>query len=263
MRRKKQIFISSFVLLFFFFQYSIYGDEISKVNIGVNENEISVSLENVTNLYSASFDLKYDPEAVEIKEIIINEEINKGNILVAFNDLAYEGNRVRFGFTFVGAEEEGISGNTNFLTIKFTTKQNKSIELKEDLIKAQLVEKKNGTMENMKYQLVLHSINPPPETPGETTKEPSSNDSLDSKEEPKNNTKEDVEDNLNENNDGDEEKPKENSEENSVEDSKDEISSNNSSTWIWVGVLIIIIIMALVYYNRVRRVIKCKEEEEK
>lgn len=163
MKNIKSIFSVSLVILFFVFNgIVISATEESMVKFTVNGEikkgnniEIVVDLSNLKNLYSALVDYTYDNTLINVKEIVLNEEIKKQAVLPLFGEVSLNGNRVRSGFTFQGSESMGLNGEYNFVTIKAEVLKDGELELSADKIKLQLVQKTENDMIDLPFMLSL------------------------------------------------------------------------------------------------------------
>lgn len=163
MKNVKCIFTASLVILFLVFNgIVISATEESMVKFTVNGEikkgnniEIVVDLSNLKNLYSALVDYTYDNTLINVKEIVLNEEIKKQAVLPLFGEVSLNGNRVRSGFTFQGSESMGLNGEYNFVTIKAEVLKDGELELSADKIKLQLVQKTENDMIDLPFMLSL------------------------------------------------------------------------------------------------------------
>lgn len=163
MKNVKCIFTASLVILFLLFNgIVISATEESMVKFTVNGEikkgnniEIIVDLSNLKNLYSALVDYTYDNTLINVKEIVLNEEIKKQAVLPLFGELNLDGNRVRSGFTFQGPDSIGLNGEYNFVTIKAEVLKDGELELSADKIKLQLVQKTENDMIDLPFMLSL------------------------------------------------------------------------------------------------------------
>lgn len=163
MKNVKCIFTASLVILFLVFnRIVISATEESMVKFTVNGEikkgnniEIVVDLSNLKNLYSALVDYTYDNTLINVKEIVLNEEIKKQAVLPLFGEVSLNGNRVRSGFTFQGSESMGLNGEYNFVTIKAEVLKDGELELSADKIKLQLVQKTENDMIDLPFMLSL------------------------------------------------------------------------------------------------------------
>lgn len=141
------------LMLTFIFQVNIVFAAESKVDIKINGDikknnniEILVDLKNMTNLYAASVDFKYDNNLLTVESIEPSKFIldNKDDIMEFGQETNKNGNIANYYFTFLG-DKKGISGDGNFVTIKAKVKKNGKLSITEDNMRVKLVQinKKN------------------------------------------------------------------------------------------------------------------------
>jgi hypothetical protein len=124
------------------------GDTAGQVKAGSNI-EISVDLANLTNFYAGSVDYTYDNTLLEVSSVEVNGNIKERNPFEAYNDVAKDGNRARYGFTFMSENEQGINGQSNFVTIKGKAKKDGQLNVGVQDMKFQLVQKVDGNISEM------------------------------------------------------------------------------------------------------------------
>lgn len=159
---KRTGLISLLVLFLFLFGDGsiVLANESTEVVVNINGDmaigniiEISVDLKNIKNLYAASIDYQYDNTIMEVTDITVSHKIAGDLIYKVFNDKAFNGNRARYGFSFIGADKDGLNGNINFIVIKAKILKDEVIEITNDNFKTQLVQRKGNDMVDMTYVL--------------------------------------------------------------------------------------------------------------
>lgn len=129
---------------------SVYVGTVGDVKAGAEIN-IVVDLENMHNLYAASFKYEYDNTLLNIESIDINSNIKTDNIYEAYKDTNAAGNTARYAYTNLG-EVNGFTGNTNFLVIKAKVLKDGDVNLSKDNLQVELIGR-NGDIQDMKYIL--------------------------------------------------------------------------------------------------------------
>ena len=114
--------------------------------------EITVKLSNLNNMYAAAVEFTYDPSYLEITSIEPSNNIKNGNIFEAYRDTAKDGKIARYGFSYLGADEKGINGATDFVIIKAKAKSDYNLNIDANNLKLQLVTKTEKSMINTDYE---------------------------------------------------------------------------------------------------------------
>lgn len=118
-----------------------------------NKIDIVVDLKNITNLYAASIDYKYDNTLLKVTEVVPSKEVTVDSTFYAYKDTDFEGNRARYAFTFIGANQMGISKDCNFITIKAEVLKDGNLDISKKNTETQLVQKKNNEIITMSHTL--------------------------------------------------------------------------------------------------------------
>lgn len=124
----------------------VSGDDNGQVKSGA-EIEILYKLSNLKNLYAASVELTYDNSLIKVNSI---EPCITGSVYEAYRDTAKDGNKARYAFTFLGSDEMGISGKTDFVKIKASVLKDGNLDIKGEKSLYQMVSKVNNSMEEVK-----------------------------------------------------------------------------------------------------------------
>ncbi|WP_143316559.1 cohesin domain-containing protein [Clostridium sp. HBUAS56017] len=111
--------------------------------------EITVNLDNLTNFYAGSVEYTYDNTLLQVSSIEVSPKIKEHNPFEAYNDVARQGNKARYGFTFMSADEQGISGQSNFVTIKAKALKDGQLTVGKQDFQYQLVSKVDGNVKEM------------------------------------------------------------------------------------------------------------------
>lgn len=143
---------------------NVYADEDETfININVEGGQqgnfkagedftIKIDINNLSNLYAASFNYTYDNTLIKIDSIDINDEIQSAGVYEPYKDTDKDGNRARYCFTLLG-DNPGFSGNYDFATIKGKALKDGQISVGADNINFQLINRNNGDMQKGDYSL--------------------------------------------------------------------------------------------------------------
>lgn len=106
---------------------------------------IKIKLNDVKDLFAASFDYTYDSTLLQVDSIDVDEEIESNGVYQPYKDTAKDGNRARYCFTFLG-DSKGLSGDYNFVTINGKAKKDGNINVGPENITFQLIQRKDDDM---------------------------------------------------------------------------------------------------------------------
>ena len=112
---------------------------------------IKIKINEVSNLYAASFMYTYDNTLLQVDSVDVNDEIQSAGVYEPYKDTAKDGNKARYCFTLLG-DNSGLSGTYDFVTIKGKVIRDGEINVGADNIIFQLIRRDGEEMVKDDYR---------------------------------------------------------------------------------------------------------------
>ena len=114
---------------------------------------VKIKINEVSNLYAASFMYTYDNTLLQVDSVDVNDEIQSAGVYEPYKDTAKDGNKARYCFTLLG-DNPGLSGTYDFVTIKGKVIRDGEINVGADNIIFQLIRRDGEEMvkDNYRFQ---------------------------------------------------------------------------------------------------------------
>lgn len=130
----------------------VEGGEDNEFKAGDNVT-IKIKINEVSNLYAASFMYTYDNTLLQVDSVDVNDEIQSAGVYEPYKDTAKDGNKARYCFTLLG-DNPGLSGTYDFVTIKGKVIRDGEINVGADNIIFQLIRRDGEEMvkDNYRFQ---------------------------------------------------------------------------------------------------------------
>ncbi len=130
----------------------VEGGEDNDFKAGDNVT-VKIKINEVSNLYAASFMYTYDNTLLQVDSVDVNDEIQSAGVYEPYKDTAKDGNKARYCFTLLG-DNPGLSGTYDFVTIKGKVIRDGEINVGADNIIFQLIRRDAEEMvkDNYRFQ---------------------------------------------------------------------------------------------------------------
>ena len=128
----------------------VEGGEDNEFKAGDNVT-VKIKINEVSNLYAASFMYTYDNTLLQVDSVDVNDEIQSAGVYEPYKDTAKDGNKARYCFTLL-EDNPGLSGTYDFVTINGKVIRDGEINVGADNIIFQLIRRDGEEMVKDDYR---------------------------------------------------------------------------------------------------------------